>query len=119
MELRDPKDLTIHDVQPIATTERGAPPPVGSDLYSSEFKNNYFTEMCSGSEEGSHSRLNSRLESNKEEESWQRQAESEPVQTVDTQLRSLTYSPFRASSGQPEAWTRNPLTAVVPRRARI
>ena len=40
--------------------------------HSSQFKNNYFTEMCSGSEEGSYLRptfvsLNSRLESNKEE----------------------------------------------------
>ena len=35
----------------------------------SQFKNNYFAEMCSGSEAGSYLRLidNSRLESNKEE----------------------------------------------------
>ena len=43
-------------------------------VYSYQFRNNYLTEMCSGSEAGSHLRLidlnslNSRLESNKEEE---------------------------------------------------
>jgi len=28
----------------------------GTDRYSSQFKNNYFTEMCSGSKEGSYLR---------------------------------------------------------------
>ena len=39
-------------------------------LYSAQFKNNYSAEMWSGSEEGSYlvTSLNSRLESNKEEE---------------------------------------------------
>jgi len=46
----------------------------GRLLSSAQFKNNFFTEMCSGSEAGSHLRLiyfvslNSRLECNKEEE---------------------------------------------------
>ena len=44
-----------------------------TDRYSSRFKNNYFTKMCSDSEEGSYLRLidvellNSRLESNNKE----------------------------------------------------
>ena len=47
----------------------------GTDRYSSQFEHNYFTEMCSGSEAGlvfkAHRlcvSLNSRLESNKDEE---------------------------------------------------
>ena len=37
---------------------RAEPPLVGGLLwYSSQFKNNYFTEMCSGSETGSYLRL--------------------------------------------------------------
>jgi len=49
-----------------------------TDRYSSQFENNYFTQMCSGSEAGSYLRLtdsaslNSRLGSNKEEEEVQR-----------------------------------------------
>ena len=45
-----------------------------TDWYSSQFKSNFCTEMCSGSEEGSYLRLidfvslNSRRESRKEEE---------------------------------------------------
>ena len=56
-----------------------------------EFKNNYFTEMCSGSEAGSYLRLidfvslNSRLESNKEEREGKG---SLPTNTSGTQCRS-------------------------------
>jgi len=32
-------------------------PHLPADRYSSQFKNNYFAEMCSGSEEGSYLRL--------------------------------------------------------------
>ena len=46
-ELRDLKDLTIHDVKPISDRRDST----------SQSENNYFTEMRSGSEAGSYLRL--------------------------------------------------------------
>ena len=62
----------LEHVHPLHVHRHQAPPAA----YSSQFKNNYFTEMCSGSEAGSYlikahrlcESLNSRLESNKVEE---------------------------------------------------
>jgi len=62
-------------------------------------ENNYFTEMCSGSEAGSYLRLtdfaislNSRLESNKEEEEWICD------QRVDIRISSSTATGLMSSS---------------------
>ena len=67
-----------------------------------QFKNNHFTEMCSGSEEGSHFRLidfeplNYRLESNKEEEAGREDRAPQPSITYDEEIDCLTAKGARA-----------------------